>query len=86
MKKILNSMLLLIVAAVPLLTSCEDDNDSNPTLSIPQSFVLNTPGLAAGNVYDLPNGTVNLTTNQPDYGGWPAAVTYAVQALSLIHI
>ncbi|MBR0049559.1 MAG: SusF/SusE family outer membrane protein [Prevotella sp.] len=80
MKKILNSMLLLIVAAVPLLTSCEDDNDSNPTLSIPQSFVLNTPGLAAGNVYDLPNGTVNLTTNQPDYGGWPAAVTYAVQA------
>ena len=41
--------------------------------------MLNTPGLAANNVYDLPNGTVNLTTTQPDYGGWPAAVIYAVQ-------
>jgi hypothetical protein len=79
MKKIYKSLLFLTVAAVPFLTSCKDDNDSNPTLSIPSSFVLNTPGLAASNVYDLPNGTVNLTTNQPDYGGWPAATIYAVQ-------
>jgi len=79
MKKIYKSLLFLVAAAVPFLTSCKDDNDSNPTLSIPSSFVLNTPGLAASNVYDLPNGTVNLTTNQPDYGGWPAAVIYAVQ-------
>ena len=79
MKKIYKSLLFLAVVAVPFLTSCKDDNDSNPTLSIPSSFVLNTPGLAANNVYDLPNGTVNLTTNQPDYGGWPAAVIYAVQ-------
>ena len=79
MKKIYKSLLFLVVAAVPFLTACKDDNDSNPTLSIPSSFVLNTPGLAANNVYDLPNGTVNLTTTQPDYGGWPAAVIYAVQ-------
>ena len=79
MKKIYKSLLFLVVAAVPFLTSCKDDNDSNPTLSTPSSFVLNTPGLAASNVYDLPNGTVNLTTTQPDYGGWPAAVIYAVQ-------
>ena len=55
MKKIYKSLLFLAVAAVPFLTSCKDDNDSNPTLSIPSSFVLNTPGLAANNVYDLPN-------------------------------
>ena len=79
MKNIYNSLLFLAVAVVPFLTSCEDDNDSNPTLSIPSSFVLNTPGMAASNVYDLPNGTVNLTTTQPNYGGWPAAVIYAVQ-------
>ena len=63
MKKIYKSLLFLVAAAVPFLTSCKDDNDSNPTLSIPSSFVLNTPGLAANNVYDLPNGTVNLTTD-----------------------
>ena len=79
MKKIYKSLLFTVIAAVPFLTACKDDNDSNPTLSIPESFVLNTPGLAASNVYDLPNGTVNLTTSQPDYGGWPAAVIYAVQ-------
>ena len=71
--------LTLIMSFGVALTSCEDDNGSNPTLTFPKSFVLNTPGLAASNVYDLPNGTVNLTTSQPDYGGWPAAVTYAVQ-------
>lgn len=79
MKNIYNSLLFALIAVMPFLTSCKDDNDSNPTLSIPSSFVLNTPGLAASNVYDLPNGTVNLTTSQPDYGGWPAAVIYAVQ-------
>lgn len=79
MKKIYKSLLFLAVAAVPFLTSCDEDRDSNPTLSIPSSFVLNTPGLAASNVYDLPNGIINLTTNQPDYGGWPAAVIYAPQ-------
>lgn len=79
MKKIYKSLLCLAVATVPSLTSCDEDRDSNPTLSIPSSFVLNTPGLAANNVYDLPNGTINLTTNQPDYGGWPAAVVYVPQ-------
>lgn len=79
MKKIYKSLLFAVIAVVPFLTSCKDDNDSNPTLSIPSSFVLNTPGLASSNVYDLPNGSVNFTTSQPDYGGWPAAVVYAVQ-------
>lgn len=80
MKNIYRSLLLAAVACLPLFTSCDDDNDSNPTISFPETFVLNTPEFAANNVYDLPAATsVNLTTNQPNYGGWPAAVTYAVQ-------
>lgn len=79
MKKIYRSLLFLAIAAVPFLTSCKDDNDSNPTLSIPSTFVLNIPELAANNIYDLPYGKVNVTASQPDYGGWPAAVTYAIQ-------
>jgi hypothetical protein len=80
MKKIYKSLLLAMVAAMPMLfASCSDDNDSNPILTIPSSFVLNTPGFAANNVYDLPKGDMVLTTSQPDYGGFPAAVTYAVQ-------
>lgn len=80
MKKIFNSLLFAVVACLPLFTSCEDDNGSNPTLVFPDSFVLNTPEFAANNVCDLPAASfVNLTTSQPNYGGWPAAVTYAVQ-------
>ena len=81
MKKIYKSLLIAMVAVLPMLTSCSDDNDSNPTLTMPETFVLNMPEFAANNVYDLPaSSSVNLTVNaQPDYGGWPAAVTYAVQ-------
>ena len=80
MRKIYKSMLFAVVACLPFFTSCEDDNGSNPTLTFPESFVLNTPEFAANNVYDLPaSAYVNLTTSQPNYGGWPAAVTYAVQ-------
>ena len=81
MKKTYRSLLVAMVAVLPLFTSCSDDNDSNPTLTMPETFVLNEPEFAANNVYDLPgSSSVNLTVNtQPDYGGWPAAVTYAVQ-------
>ena len=81
MKKIYKSLLVAIVAALPVfITSCEDDNDSNPVLgALPTSFVLNNAEMAANNVYDLPYGTVNLTCSQPDFGGWPASVTYAMQ-------
>ena len=81
MKKIYNSLLIAMVAALPLFTACSDDNDSNPTLTMPESFELNMPEFAANNIYDLPAATaVNLTVKeQPNYGGWPAAVTYAVQ-------
>ncbi len=71
MKNIIKSLLLpaLALVALPLMTSCESDDDSNPTLKYPTSFVLNTPAYAASNIYDLSNSeTVTFTASQPDYG------------------
>ena len=81
MKNIIKSLLLCVLFAVPaLLTSCDSDTDSNPTFTVPSSFVLNTPPIAENNVIDLATSEyLNLTCTQPDYGGFPCAVTYAVQ-------
>ena len=51
MKKI--NILTSILVATALLTACEDDRDSNPTIQEPTTFVLNTPANATYNVYDL---------------------------------
>lgn len=76
MKKIYN--LIAIIACLGLLWSCDNDRDSNPTLNIPDSFVLNTPQYVTG-VYDLKNTeTVQLTCSQPDYG-FTAAAVYSVE-------
>jgi len=72
------NMFLLLILVIGLSTACSDDRDSNPTLNVPGSFVLNTPGYITG-IYDLKNaGTIELTTTQPDYG-FTAATTYKVQ-------
>lgn len=69
----------LALAVIPMFTSCETDNNSNPTLQEPTSFVLNTPSDAA-NTYDLINAdSIMLTCSQPDYGGFPAGTTYTVE-------
>ena len=70
---------MLLCMAV-MFTACEDDNDSNPTLVQPDSFVLNEP---TNKLVDLINSVcIPMTWNQPDYGGWPAAVEYQL-AVSL---
>lgn len=77
MKKYILASLFACVAAFSF-TSCADDNDSNPTISQPESFVLNTPAYA-GNVYDLANSdSLELTYSQPAYG-FTAAVSYYTQ-------
>ena len=43
MKKI--NILTSILVATALLTACEDDRDSNPTIQEPTTFVLNTPAM-----------------------------------------
>lgn len=81
MKNIIKSLLVpaVALAVLSLMTSCETDTDSNPTLQHPTSFVLNTPAYAENNVYDLAySDSVKLTTTQPDYG-FPVVTTYEVQ-------
>lgn len=81
MNKIFNigRIFSFIAIAALALTSCEKDDDSNPTLHVPETFQLNTPAEAA-NTYDLANATtITLTCQQPDYGGFPLAVSYYVQ-------
>lgn len=75
MKNIYKSLFVAAALAMPFMTSCKDDNDDNPTLKTPTSFVLNQPDNAV-NVYDLENSDyVVFTTSQPDYG-YTAPVTY----------
>ncbi len=78
MKKILKSTLLLL-CGVCFLTACSDDNDSNPTVLSPSSFVLNTPAYAATNVDLASGGEMAFTWSQPDYG-FPAPVNYQLEA------
>ena len=84
MKYIWKLMLLPVLALPLLLTSCEEDRDSNPTLDLShvgELFTLNVPANAANNTYDLASAeTLTLTCSQPNYGGVPYAVRYYVQA------
>lgn len=71
-------LLSTLAAGLLLITACESDRDSNPTLTVPDSFELNVPALASG-VYDLDNAEyVELTCTQPDYG-YTAPVIYTVE-------
>lgn len=81
MKTIFKSTLLLAVAGLSLLTSCKDDNESNPTLTQPTEFVLNQPAIN-GNL-DLERSiTFTLTWSQPtpynDFNA-PVVPTYWVE-------
>lgn len=77
MKNIIKSTLLLL-CAVGLFASCDEDRDNNPVIQTPTHFVLNTPAMAENGVYDLAHSTsVNFTASQPDYG-FPASVQYSI--------
>ena len=77
MKKILLSVLLLL-GGLSLFTACEDDNDSNPTLVQPTTFVLNTPAYA-DEVIDLATSeSVRFSWSQPNYG-FPVVANYYLQ-------
>ncbi len=66
---------MMALAAVAF-TSCEADDD--PKLNEPTEFVLNTPPFAT-QLYDLtPDGVIELTCSQPNYG-LTLATTYGVE-------
>ena len=69
---------LALFATLVALTACDSDRDSNPTLSSPTTFVLNTMQYA-DNAYDLASTeSITLLASQPDYG-FTAAVSYQAQ-------
>lgn len=82
MKKILFS-LLVPAFFMGLMTSCETDRDSNPTLDVSKAsegFHLNVPANASNNTYDLLAGEkLWLTAEQPNYGGVPYMTRFYVQ-------
>lgn len=85
MKNIFKMMLLPALALPLLLTSCDKDLDSNPTLDLShvnEQFQLNVPSYATNYTYDLTTSeSLTLTCTQPNYGGGvPYAVRYYVQA------
>jgi len=81
MKKIF-SYAMLLLAGTFVMTSCDDDNDSNPTLTQPTEFVLNTPAVESVEVDLEQSSAIELTWSQPENYtdlGAPLAVTYVVQ-------
>ena len=81
MKTLFKSTILLAAAGLFVLTSCEDDNESNPTLAQPTQFVLNEPAIT-GFVDMEKTPTVTLTWSQPTpYNDFntPVVPTYTVE-------
>jgi hypothetical protein len=79
MKKIFSNLLLAMIAVtLPMLTSCKDDNDSNPTATQPTEFIINASPLADQYIQLSPDNMVNLTWSQPNYG-FNALATYQIQ-------
>lgn len=71
----------MAVVGLSLFTSCKDDNDSNPTLIQPTSFVVNNPAIGSANLDLEKSTTVNLTWSQPVFTDFSAPVipTYTIQ-------
>ena len=78
MKNIFKSTLLLM-CSVGLFAACADDNDSNPTISQPSTFVLNTPGYANMPVNLETSTELPFTWSSPDYG-FPVQAEFQLQA------
>ena len=81
MKRVFKSTILMAAAGLVVFTSCKDDNDSNPTITQPTTFVLNQPAIQG--IIDLEKSqTVTLTWSQPtpynDFNA-PVVPTYTIQ-------
>ena len=80
MNKILSNIMLFAAGALAL-TSCSDDNDSNPTLIQPTEFVLNEPTVSGSTVDLALSKGIDLSWSQPKYtaDNAPIVATYSVQ-------
>ena len=82
MKTIFKSTILLAVAGLSLFTSCKDDNESNPILTQPTTFVLNEPSINGTIDLEKTTAPIVLTWSQPTpYNNFNAPVvpTYWVE-------
>lgn len=70
-------MMGLALGTGALMTACHETKDDNPVFQKPTEFVLNTPPLSQ-NYYQLtPDGVVEFTCSQPDYG-FAAVTNYSI--------
>jgi len=84
MKQIISNA-ALIFACLAVLTACKDDNESNPTLTQPTTFVLNEPQVGQGLIDLSSSQGIALSWSQPTpYNNFNAPVvpTYTVQLSS----
>ena len=81
MKTIIKSTILMAAVGLVVFTSCKDDNESNPTITQPTTFVLNQPSIN-GNIDLEKSQTFTLTWSQPtpytDFNA-PVVPTYTIQ-------
>lgn len=80
MKKIF-SYALMMIATMVAFTSCESDQDSNPTLITPTEFTVNNPSVGDALVDLAKSKSVQLSWSQPKFTTMnaPLAVQYQVQ-------
>lgn len=76
MKKYIYGVMALALAAG--FTSCEDDNDSNPTMKKATEFVLNAPEFQKQEVDLASSNMLTFTCSQPNYG-FPMQCKYSLQ-------
>lgn len=81
MKKLFSNTILMAMGLLALY-SCSEDRDSNPTITQPTTFVLNTPSVTNGTVDLSKSSAIELTWSQPtpytDLNA-PVIPTYTVQ-------
>ena len=77
MKKILKSILFLL-CGVCVLSACDEDRDSNPTLQEPSTFVLHTPAYPTQTLDLKHSKTLHFTWSQSEYS-LSAAAKYQIQ-------
>ncbi len=77
MKSIFKTSALLL-CAMAVFASCEDDRDNDPVLQEPTTFKLNTPAFSNSTVNLAASNTLHFTWSQPDYG-FPVVARYELQ-------
>jgi len=74
-------ILSFVALAAVMLSACQKDDESNPTLQKNTTgFTVNAPANAQNNTYDLQSAEgLTITCSQPDFNGVPYVVNYHTQ-------